>query len=524
MVLGRRAGSVKRTSKDDRATSSGREAVLLALQSAGIASKVCVIGLEKTGMAVAATLLTSGVSVVAVEEASDPKKASNAAQLESIAADSGAPVSFAAHLGSAALLDHSVLEGAGLVVPSPGVPKSSLVMKVCEKACGLVWSEVELAYRVVEARRRLGDTLSLVAVTGTNGKTTTVRLIEHLLRSCGLTAFGCGNIGVPFIETALSAPSDSWLVVEVSSFQLALCDEFRPDVSVFLNFAPDHLDWHPDVDDYAEAKAKIFANQSKGDVAIYNCADSSVIDIAASRIPPEVHRIPFATASTQETSGDVVFEQDGSLRLPDGSILAMPRFQDRRHARGAAASNIPAEDAAAAVATALAVGIDPTQALSAIESFAPLPHRMEVVEEVCGRTFVNDSKATNPHAVLAAVSAYDRVVLIAGGRNKGIDLSAFSSAIAGSKRVKSVVCIGESGPDLFYLLSAQGVSVSLAPSMENAVEAAFESSAPGDTVLLSPGCASFDWYRNYEERGEHFKAVVRELASRSVSSERSMGG
>lgn len=486
-----------------------KDLVRAALEAAGSPGRVCVIGLRKTGRAVAEALLGAGVSVVVVEEMPDAEKIGAAEDLRRMAAGPGDRGEFFCHMGPIDGMDTAVLDGAGLVIPSPGVARRAGVLDVCAGVCGLVWSEVELSFRILEARRACGGgDIDLVAVTGTNGKTTTVRLIEHVLLEVGRPALGCGNIGFPFLEAALESDAAPTLVVEVSSFQLAFCNSFRPDVSAFLNFAPDHLDWHPDLADYAASKAKIFERQGAGDAAVYNFDDPEVRRIAESGLAYDVERIPFS--GSMETGGILVVGED-FVRLPDGTYVEARPPASPPHRR-----TLPLANRAVAVGVSLALGVDAAAALAAVSTFVPPPHRLEEVAEADGRIFVDDSKATNPHAVEAALRAYDSIVLIAGGRNKDIDLSGFAAAIAASGKVKQIVCIGECGGELASLLREGDLAVAEASSMEAAVEAAWRASAPGDAILLSPGCASFDWYSNYEERGDDFARLARTLASREL--------
>ncbi len=483
------------------------EAVRYAVYPEGSARAVVVVGLSRTGRSVASLLLRSGLPVIIVEEAADDEKRRAAADLEELArACRAGDGSLRLVLGP---FDPESFPGAdapGLVVTSPGVPKSAPVLEACSSVAGKVWSEVELAFRILEQRRSEGDVVELAAVTGTNGKTTTVRLIERLLERAGRRVSACGNIGFPLVDAVIGARHGDVLVAEVSSFQLAFCETFRPDVSVYLNFAPDHLDWHQDLDDYAACKARIFGRQHEGDAAVYNYDDPVVRKAAESALAAGVRKIPFSCSSKQPA---LLRVEDDSVVSPEGVSAQVPLLL--RGGGDGGRRSLPSENVLGALGAALAFGIDLEEAARALEGFTPPPHRLEVVARAEGRTFVDDSKATNPHAALSALSAFSSVVLLAGGRNKGMDLYEFAEGIAASGTVKHVVCIGEAGPELASALSCVGVPAEVASSMEGAVRRAWEASSPGDVVLLSPGCASFDWYVDYRQRGEDFVSKVRKL-------------
>jgi UDP-N-acetylmuramoylalanine--D-glutamate ligase len=311
-------------------------------------------------------------------------------------------------------------------------------------------------------------------VTGTNGKTTVTTLIAEILRVAGIKALAAGNIGRPLID-AVHDPVDV-VVAEVSSFQLRFTNQFRPRVAVFLNAADDHLDWHPTFDAYVAAKAKIFANQSGDDLLVYNADDEAVARAAQ--------------AAPARTTG---FSLDQPLVIP---IADLPRRAPHDVANALAAS-----------AAVLDLGAPAEAVAVVLRSFAGLPHRTTPVGQTRGVTFVDDSKATNPHAALAAISGYDSVVLVAGGRNKGLDLSVLATRAG---RMRAVVAIGEAAEEVVAAFEGL-VPVQKAGSMAEAVQVAATYAQPGDTVLLSPACASFDWYPGYAARGDDFAACVAAL-------------
>ena len=329
-----------------------------------------------------------------------------------------------------------------------------------------------------------------LAVTGTNGKTTTTGMLAACLRAAGLDAVACGNIGRPF-PTAAREPHDA-LVVEVSSFQLATQTSFHPRVSVLLNLAQDHLDWHGSFDAYAAAKARVFALQGAGDVHVGNLDDDAGAAISRSA-PCEVRWF---------TVGEPT---DDGAGFRDGRLTAGWSDADL----GALAVDTPAmrADAAAAATAAHAFGVGDDAIVEGIASFAPEHHRGESVATVDQVRFVDNSKATNPHATIAAVGEADGVVLIAGGDAKGIDLSPLASL---APRLAGVIAIGSSAAEVRAVFEGR-VPVRDAGSIEEATRLAFAMASAGGTVLLAPACASWDMFRDYAERGDRFAAAARAL-------------
>jgi UDP-N-acetylmuramoylalanine--D-glutamate ligase len=442
-------------------------------------ASVLVFGFAVTGTSVARRLVADGVRVVAADDAPDEEMRRRAAEVGVELLESPRPETLA-----------GVARRVEAVVASPGVPLAHPVF-----ATGVpVLSEVELAGRLASA--------PMVAVTGTNGKTTVTTLVTRMLKAQGRRALAAGNIGLPLLD-AVAMPADV-LVVEVSSFQLALTERFHPLVAVYLNLAPDHLDWHPSFEHYAASKARVWANQGPQDVAVANAEDPAVMAAAASA--------PSRLVTFGLAAGDYR-ERGGRLCAPDGEViieadrLPRPLPHDRANAL-------------AATAAARAAGAELPACRRVLADFNGLPHRVQLVGEVRGVRYYDDSKATTPASVLAALSGFDSAVLIAGGRNKGLDLSVLGSA---RRRLRAVVAVGEAGDEVAAVFSDRDGSVSPEPgapdppviraaSMAEAVEAAAAAARPGDAVLLSPGCASFDWYRSYAERGEDFARLVQEMA------------
>jgi UDP-N-acetylmuramoylalanine--D-glutamate ligase len=436
--------------------------------------RAVVVGMAASGLAAARALLNEGADVRITE--SSP--------LDRI--ESGAPAG-ADLLAGGHRPEH--LDGATLVVVSPGVPEGADVIRWARERKLPVWSELELGYRLCR--------VPFVAVTGTNGKTTTVELLAAMMRSAGLRARACGNVGHPF-STAAGEPFDA-LAVEASSFQLRFAPSFHPTVSVLLNLAPDHLDWHGSYERYATAKARIFANQTGEDVHVSNLDDA---DAAARSRTARCRVLWFREGSPGP--GEVGVENGAVLRRAGGGdgedlMLGEPPFDAPRFLA----------DAAGACAAGLAFGLAPAAIADAVAMFELLPHRGEPVGRIGGVTFLDDSKATNPHAALASLRGFEHAILIAGGRGKGIDLSPLASA---APNLDGVVAIGEAADDVVAVFSGLVPAVSAA-SIEDAVRRALRMAAPGRTVVLAPACASWDMFRDYKERGERFAAAVAALAA-----------
>ena len=417
-----------------------------------------VVGFGVTGRAAVEHLRAAGWRVVVVDDAAT-------------AATGDAVAAVGATLGTVA----DVAE-ADLVVPSPGVGPAHPVFAMAHAAGAVVVSEVELGWRSAPGKR-------YVAVTGTNGKTTVTTLVAAMLAAEGMRVVAAGNIGLPLV-TAVGGDADV-VVAEVSSFQLAYTEHFRPDVAVWLNLAPDHLDWHRSMHDYARAKARIWANQGPDGVAVVN-ADDALVMAAAAGAPGRV--VTFGTAGDgADWSVDA-----GRLRGPQGPVMAvadLPRSFPHDVA-----------NVLAAMAAASAAGAGPAACAAGAARVEGLPHRVQLVGEAGGVRYYDDSKATTPASVLAALRGFDSVVLIAGGRNKGLDLRPLAGE---GHRLRAVVAIGEAAREVEAALE-DVAPVIVATSMSDAVRRAAAEARSGDAVLLSPACASYDWYRSYAERGEDF--------------------
>jgi UDP-N-acetylmuramoylalanine--D-glutamate ligase len=436
-----------------------------------MAERALVLGMGVSGEAVARHLRDRGAVVVAVDDAPGPaaRERAGAAGVELVERPDQARLA-------------ALVAEAAVVVPSPGVPERHPAITLAAAAGVPVRSEVELASRW--ARR------PMVAITGTNGKTTVTGLVAAMLEASGRRAVAAGNIGLP-LSDAVRRDVDV-VVAEVSSFQLRFTDTFRPAVAVWLNLAEDHLDWHGTVEAYAAAKARIWAHQGPADMAVVN-ADDPLVTAAARSAPSTV-----VTFGLDRADADYRVEE-GALVGPRGSLVAvadLPRALPHDLANGLAAA-----------AAALAAGATPAGVADALRRSHLPGHRLDLVAEAGGIRWYDDSKATNPHAALAALRAFDSVVLVAGGRNKGLDLGVLAAA---ADRVRAVVAIGEAAPEVERAFA--GVRpVTVAGSMDEAVRAAAAAARGGDAVVLAPGCASFDWYRSYAERGDDFVRAVTEL-------------
>lgn len=459
---------------------------------------ILVVGLGITGEAVARRLAADGAVTVVDDNPGSARFAERKAGLEAL----GVTVIGAPAPDRLA----GLVADADLVVPSPGVPEAHPVYGLAGEAGVPIHSEIELAGVAAAARG-----LPLVAVTGTNGKTTVTTLIAEMFTAGGRRALAAGNIGRPLLD-AVHDDVDV-VVAEVSSFQLRFTETFRPRVAVLLNVAEDHLDWHPSFTDYVAAKARIFANQAGDDLLVFNADDPAVAGAAVAAparsvtftLGPDRPRAERPPNLWDNRSGSEAAA--GSWRL-EGDRLVRP---DGRPLIGVAdlARNGPHDiaNALASAAAAADLGVADDALGAVLASFSGLPHRVTPVGQSGGVTFVDDSKATNPHAALAALAGFDSVVLLAGGRNKGLDLGVLRQEAG---RIRAVVAIGEAAGEVEACFA--GVRpVRRAGSMAEAVRLGAELAEPGDTVLLSPACASFDWYSGYAARGDDFAREVAAL-------------
>ncbi len=442
--------------------------------------KVSVIGAGRSGTAAAEMVKSlGGIPFVSDSDVALRNKANQRLSELNI------EVEFGAHSGR-------VFESE-LIIVSPGVAADSKTVREAKSRGIPVWPEVEFAYRICKGK--------IIGVTGSNGKTTTATLLGEILKKGKRSTFVCGNIGYPFTSIASKVPADGYAVVELSSFQLELVEKFRPDIAIFLNISPDHLDRHGDMAAYLAAKMRIFENQTSRDKALINYDDVILRE-----------RCNNLKAKTAWYSVQKPVES-GVWADPGGDLMAgTTRIMDSRQLRIRGVHNL--SNACAASLAALEVGIGIDDIVDVLKSFPGVEHRLEPVRLIGGVSFINDSKGTNVdsvHWALQAVSA--PVILIAGGKDKDSDFSPLNDLI--SQKVKCAVLIGQAASKIMAIWG-NATECRMAGNMEDAVEAAFASAAKGDTVLLSPGCASFDMFDDFEHRGRVFKQAVEKLASRKV--------
>jgi UDP-N-acetylmuramoylalanine--D-glutamate ligase len=438
---------------------------------------VYVHGLAVAGAATVRALRARGYDVVAADDAVDDAKWALAASLGVELLDAPEPRRLAELVGDSEI-----------VVPAPGVAETHPLFTAAATAGRPVVSELELAYRWEQ--ERAGGPRPMLAVTGTDGKTTTTLMAVDILAAAGVAAVAAGNTDVPLVE-AIDLDVDAF-VVECASFRLAWTERFRGNTAAWLNLAPDHLNWHTGMDTYEAAKARIFTQQRPTDTAIGFAADPIVM--AHLRRAPGRHRTFGATGADYQIAGGHLVGPAGALT----PVAALRRALPHDLTNGLAAA-----------ALALEAGLaGPTDVAAALAAFTGPPHRIELAADDGKVRWFDDSKATTPHAASVAIRAFDRVVLIAGGLNKGLDLGAMA---AEPERIRAVVAIGEA-TDAIATTFAAVAPVVTAGSMADAVARAGELAEPGDVVLLSPGCASFDWYPDggYPARGDDFKRLVRE--------------
>ena len=364
-----------------------------------------------------------------------------------------------------------VLKGCDAVVVSPGIPESALPLRWALAGGVPVLSEVELAFRFCMA--------PVVGVTGTNGKSSVVTLIQRALETAGRPSVACGNLGIPFSAVLPSVTTNTIAVVEVSSFQLLWCEEFRPAIGVLLNLGVNHLDRHADRDSYIAAKARLFHRQTPQDYAVLNGGDPAVVNLSKRLVS---QRVWFGTGG----------ENPPRFRLDPATCRVLP------------------ENAQAVLQVGRVMGVPDSLIYQVIREFRGLEHRCEYVATIRGVRVVNDSKSTTPESLLYALERYPGpVVPIVGGKDKGLDFSPLAGALT-QERIRGVILLGESRPRLKALLNGHS-AVRECEMLDDAVRAAIGLAHPGDTILFSPACASFDMFRNFEERGQRFKQLVGQL-------------
>ncbi len=433
---------------------------------------VLVLGLGLSGRSAARFCSERGARVVAADERS----------AESIPGIDDLPNTIDCRLGE----PFPDLADYDLVVPSPGIPASRW-----QGRARRAWGDIELCYRALP--------IPIIAVTGTNGKSTVVRLIEAMARAAGLRARAAGNLGIPALD--LVGESLDVAILEVSSFQLESVEAFRPRTAVLLNITPDHLDRHVDLEGYLAAKSRIFARQGVGDSAILNGDDPRLRELA---LPSDVERLDFRRRHAVQ-AGAWMDGQNAIVRRAGSQQIV--RLGESRVGPMRQPENIVA--ALLALAT---FDLDLEAASQALIHFEGLPHRFEHVAEIRGVQYVDDSKATNPGAAIQALESLPGPILwIAGGRHKGGDLTPLLRSAAG--RVRRALLIGEAAGEFEDALGSE-LQCECVGNLEKAVDRAAAIAQPGDTVLLAPACASFDQFESFEDRGRQFKTAVAALEPR----------
>ena len=449
--------------------------------------QVLVVGLARTGIATALFCAARGARVTVTEERSESQIPETAAKLRA----AGVTLELGGHKARTFVEQD-------LIVSSPGVPPTMPALASARVIGIPVWSEIELAWRFLRGR--------LVCITGSNGKTTTTSLIGHILETAGLPVQVAGNIGTPLISRVDVSSDAGFTVVEASSFQLESISAFRPDVAVLLNVTPDHLDRHGSFETYGRSKARIFENQTEEDAAVLNADDAAAQQYTPSRPPV------FWFSRKKRVATGCFLRDDEIVFRRDGTETVVLRRRDIG-LRG----DHNVENVLAAAAAATLAGVEPAAIAEGVRSFAGVEHRIEFVAAISGVEYFNDSKATNVDATLKALDAFpNNLLVILGGKDKGSDYTILRKSLR--QHARMVLLIGAAADKIESQLGGV-VPVERAGTMSRAVKLAEERARPGDTVLLSPACASFDQFESYEHRGRVFKQLVRGLAERNAADE-----
>lgn len=443
--------------------------------------RTLVLGMGKTGMSAVRFLLQQGAVVLAADQ-------KPAVQWEnSLRAIAGADAKI-----EVCPYESSVLSQTDLVVPSPGVAPTNFLLAAANEMNIPVISEVELAGRYLQT--------PMIAVTGTNGKTTTTTLIGEILRGAGRKVFVGGNIGNPLIEYVTGDQDADYAVVEISSFQLQWAEKFHPFVALLMNVTSDHIDYHGDFGSYRNIKERIFGNQTVQDLAILNAEDAATADLSR-RLKSRVCR--FSATERLEVGifidgGQIVYDC-AENSAPETYPIAMVKIPGQHNLH----------NVMAAIAAAKACGCTAAEIVRSVENFHGIAHRIEYAGEKRGVVFYDDSKGTNVGAVEVAIDTFTKpLILLMGGRDKDIDFSVLIPRL--KAKVKELIIFGEAR-DKIYRAIGDVVATTRSETLRAAVETAYGHASPGDAVLLSPGCASFDEFKDYKERGRFFKETVRNL-------------
>ena len=440
---------------------------------------IAVLGAGLSGSAAALLLSSEGAQVTVLDSADDKNLLKST--MHNLRTHGARVICGAAADKDSTAYDRAVL--------SPGIdPASPLARNFFSRGIEII-SELELGWQFCD--------VPVIAVTGTNGKTTTTELLAQMLNACGQRTIACGNIGKPLSEVAREKQTFDVLTVEVSSFQLEAIRTFRPTISLWLNFAPDHLDRYRSVADYRAAKLRIFENQIEADVAVINAIEK--LD------PLRPRTITFSAyvdqADFRVSQGAIVYQDEPVLRLADTRLRGLHNI----------------ENLMATLAAGMARGLSFAEMGPPLCAYEPRPHRCEFVREIGGVEYVNDSKATNLDAVDKALRAQNKpIVLIAGGKNKGFSFDPLQSVV--KEKVRSTILIGEMAESIRRSWSG-AVHCEIANSLADAVERAHATARAGDVVLFSPGTSSFDMFKSYGDRGDQFRALVRTLPVTALRSD-----
>jgi len=469
---------------------------------------VVVVGLARSGTGAANLLSTIGANVTVTDSKSRSSLEAHIKSLPSsvtVLTDGNPP---------------EILDTADIVVISPGVPAAAPFLERAKIKGIPVIGELELAYQVIKGTRFIG-------ITGTNGKSTTTMLVGLMMKEAGFRTLMGGNIGIALTGEISKvvrgqgageskgvlqyAPTFiDYIVAEISSFQLETIQEFGPKIAAILNITPDHLDRYTDMDEYMDAKARIFENQTREDFLVLNADDTVLMKRVNEKLRMKSDRPKVVYFSRmKEVEGAYLKDKTIYFKLPEspvGAYCNTPLQIDVHDIRIQGVHNI--ENAMAAALTALIAGCPAESVRDVLRDFPGLEHRLEFAGEIRGVRFINDSKGTNTGAVLKSLESFDNVVLIMGGLDKGSDFSVLEEAVR--KKVKALVLIGMAGDKIAKALGG-ATETFVAADLQAAVGLSLSKASPGDVVLLSPGCASFDMFRDFEDRGRKFKEAVRDL-------------
>ncbi len=445
---------------------------------------VLVLGLARSGVAVAKLLQRLGARVTVNDASPRDRVDADAKELEA----RGIRVFTDGH-------PQELADACDLVVKNPGIPYDRpIVLRALERGVPVI-TEVEVAFQVTAA--------PIIGITGSNGKTTTTTLVGRMLHEAGVPATLAGNIGTPLSAVAMDTSADQWLVAELSSFQLQGTVSLRPKIAALLNIYPAHLDYHGTLEKYINAKKRLFANQEPDDIAILN-GDQEIVADLASELAAKVWLV-----STKRRVSRGAYLLNGKLMLAAAGAQNATPIMDVSEIALRGEHNV--QNALFAAAIAFAAGASAQAIADTLREFSGVEHRMEFVRQIAGVSFVNDSKATNPQATIKTISSFvEPIIAILGGLERGDDLSALVPVAA--KQLKAVLAIGESGPRMIEMARQAGVPVALqVSSLPEAVQQAAALAESGDIVLLSPAAASWDMFASFEDRGRIFKEAVHML-------------